>query len=403
MLKLATTNHRSKTVSGTFFGFTLVFFMLISLGLTACGDNTVTSNSSIGGVSSTSSITTASIPKRDCLPALSPPSNQSLVQSCVSNEIPKQDTDVTLYSRLIVNGKVITGAKMEANWDFKFFPYSCKAVGDSVTGVASCTRNIGNATKNYKVSINVDFTHNGTTYKGTAVFTTDGSSSASNPIASTTEVIVASLPISIVPPTATVAATATPILPTATPTTAAATATPVPTLTPLPPTATATPAPPTASPTPKPKSTATPMPANPGLGVTRSTAQRFFESKEYGGFKFKSSPLATGEPRVLGEINSGLSMIELIGPAEELTSVSFTFGFANSIPKSIRDQNIKILGAFLGIFTPDWNEGVGWITGNAEEALAKEKVETTIDNRKISLVAIPVSDGVLYVFSIKSI
>jgi hypothetical protein len=247
----------------------LMVVLLLSLGLAGCGDSPSTPTavpvaqvaaqpSVVAGAASGIGADSTEIAAVGCLPAYSPVSGKDrVVQLCVSDEAPKQDADVTLFGRLILGGKLITGEKMEAHWDFKFLPWDCKGVADSVTGVASCTRNVGNATKNFTVNIQVKFTQQDQEYNGITAFTTDGvkgkaTTAVAGTVATNSDKTVEATTVAA-PAAATTAslATATAVLPTAT-------ATPVPpTATAVPPTATAVP--PTA--TPKPAPTATALPA----------------------------------------------------------------------------------------------------------------------------------------------
>jgi hypothetical protein len=54
------------------------------------------------------------IPAAGCLPTLI--TTDSFVQACMSDYNPKSGSDVTVYARLIINGQVVTGAAMTANF-----------------------------------------------------------------------------------------------------------------------------------------------------------------------------------------------------------------------------------------------------------------------------------------------
>jgi hypothetical protein len=68
----------------------------------------------------------AIVEKNGCLPQVT--GRQTLAQACVSDPAPRQYSSVTLYARLIVDGRVVPDVKMEASWDFKYLDTTCKGL-----------------------------------------------------------------------------------------------------------------------------------------------------------------------------------------------------------------------------------------------------------------------------------
>jgi hypothetical protein len=241
--------------------------ILLALLLAACGDATTPTAAHVVTIAAnpTTFATTVAMEQggggsfstsSNCLPAI--PASGTVVQACLSETEPAQDSDVVLYARLVVDGKAVPGARMEANWKFKFIPSSCKSEADSISGIATCTKNIENATRGFKVEIDVKFTDQSKSFSGTTSFTTS-SAPASAKTAKGTATNAVTPAIATTAASQTTAATQPTV---ATTTAAPATATAVPTATPVHPTSTpeptATSFPPTATPVPP---TATPKPA----------------------------------------------------------------------------------------------------------------------------------------------
>ena len=115
------------------------------------------------------SVATGNFPANGCLPAIS--TSGDTVQACVSNSSPSQNSNVTVYGRLIVGGKAISGSQMNARWGFKTTTSYCSGTSDG-NGIASCTRDISRASHGYTVNINISFSYNGQSYNGSTSFTT---------------------------------------------------------------------------------------------------------------------------------------------------------------------------------------------------------------------------------------
>ena len=100
------------------------------------------------------------------------PTPQTVVKASawVSNEHPGQNSNVTVYGKLVISGLPIQGAAMNTTWNYKTTVSSCSGStgGD---GVAACTRKISRATKGYTVRIGITFSHEGQTYSASTSFT----------------------------------------------------------------------------------------------------------------------------------------------------------------------------------------------------------------------------------------
>ncbi len=115
--------------------------------------------------------TTTSVPVATSTPVPPPPSEgPTEVTAWVSNDHPGQNSNVTVFGKLVIGGKPIQGAVMQTAWHYKSTTSTCEGVtgGD---GVAACERKIGRATKGYTVNIRVTFTHEGKTYQVSTAFT----------------------------------------------------------------------------------------------------------------------------------------------------------------------------------------------------------------------------------------
>jgi len=92
------------------------------------------------------------------------------VTAWVSNSAPSQDSTVTVYGTITMGTVGIAGVPMNTTWHYKTTTSYCDGTSGS-NGVASCSRNIGRATKGYYVSITVRFTYQGRSYYAYTGFT----------------------------------------------------------------------------------------------------------------------------------------------------------------------------------------------------------------------------------------
>ena len=93
-----------------------------------------------------------------------------------------------------------------------------------------------------------------------------------------------------------------------------------------------------------------------GIGVTRYKLQHLYAEK-LGGYAFESSALAIGEDRVMATSQDGTVIVELIGPASNLTKAAIFF----TLPRDRTPmQLLNVTGAIAGFMThvaPDWAGG----------------------------------------------
>jgi competence protein ComEC len=73
----------------------------------------------------------------------------------VSDASPTQNSDVTVYGRLVVNGVPQSGKGMQTAWHYKSTTSHCDSGITDSGGLADCTRSIGRASIGYEVIIDV--------------------------------------------------------------------------------------------------------------------------------------------------------------------------------------------------------------------------------------------------------
>ena len=93
------------------------------------------------------------------------------VSASVSNPTPQKDSSVTASCKALdQHGAPISGAQATFTWHYKTTTPVESAMTDS-TGVASCTRDIGNATSGYFVSITISVSYSGVVLTTSTGFT----------------------------------------------------------------------------------------------------------------------------------------------------------------------------------------------------------------------------------------
>ena len=85
------------------------------------------------------------------------------VCASVSNASPARYTNVTVYARLLSNGTPVQGAAVHTVWHYRTSAPTedCTTGGD---GVGHCTRNIGGASSDYRVDVDVRVSYQGASY-----------------------------------------------------------------------------------------------------------------------------------------------------------------------------------------------------------------------------------------------
>ena len=138
---------------------------------TATATNTSTPTAT---ASPTATVTPTASPTPTQTPKPNPPptgdnvtcEQTGLVEICawVSDGTPKQYTNVTVYGRLLDNGKPVANAPMHTEWHYKTVTQPEDCVTDK-KGIGRCTRSIHSATEGYEVVVDVSITHKGITYR----------------------------------------------------------------------------------------------------------------------------------------------------------------------------------------------------------------------------------------------
>lgn len=98
----------------------------------------------------------------------------------IRNDNPTQYSVVTVYAQLFINDKPTIGAQTYTFWHYKTVDQFCSGIADN-NGLASCSRNISDATIGYTVYIDVETHYNGKIYSARTGFTPVGSNGGGNP------------------------------------------------------------------------------------------------------------------------------------------------------------------------------------------------------------------------------
>ncbi len=84
------------------------------------------------------------------------PGSGYTVGASVSDPTPPQNSTVTIYGTLCLNGVPVVGAALHTVWHYRTTTVTCDGVTDA-NGVASCSRSIGQASVGYFVRVDVQF------------------------------------------------------------------------------------------------------------------------------------------------------------------------------------------------------------------------------------------------------
>ncbi|MBS1252071.1 MAG: Membrane-bound lytic murein transglycosylase D [Anaerolineales bacterium] len=120
-----------------------------------------------------------------------------------------------------------------------------------------------------------------------------------------------------------------------------------------------------------------------GLGRARDSIQSVFEKPEVG-FTFETSPEVGGEPRLLGRSPNGRTVIQLVGPAENLVSASVIVNLSADVSTELTENEAYLLG-LLKLAVPSWTVGADWARENIEIALETGEAETTYAHLRIHM------------------
>ena len=139
---------------------------------------------------------------------------------------------------------------------------------------------------------------------------------------------------------------------------------------------------PTAVPSPTaiviPTSVPTPVVVSRGIGVSRSDFSPFV-SMDVWSFTAEDSPLRDGRERLILTSPDDNTMVELIGPSDDLTEATIIiWDPQNSI------SALYMIG-FISVAVPGWAEGSTWLTDNVGKLLAdpSTSIHAQYENVKI--------------------
>ena len=121
-----------------------------------------------------------------------------------------------------------------------------------------------------------------------------------------------------------------------------------------------------------------------GLGISRGEIQARFAHPELGWVSMESAPLADGTPRQLAKFDFGSATLEMIGPEENLTSVTV---FVDDSMSGDADFffNALYLSMVLNLVVPEWNRSSEWLAVNIGIADEGGVPVRYYDGRKITL------------------
>jgi hypothetical protein len=143
--------------------------------------------------------------------------------------------------------------------------------------------------------------------------------------------------------------------------------------------------------TPRPRSSATvsptSAPAGVGLGVSRVDIRSVFASPDIG-FTFETATAVDGQPRIMGTAPSGLAILELIGPADDLLIVNILAGFPSD-NQTIALENAVFMAGALKQAVPDWEGSTDWLSETIGNLPEDGEVTVTRGRAVITLQAAP--------------
>lgn len=114
-----------------------------------------------------------------------------------------------------------------------------------------------------------------------------------------------------------------------------------------------------------------------GIGVSRNAVPSKFEASGYD-FRFDPPNVGRdGEPRVVGYSQSrGIGIIELTGPARELSAAHITVGLPE-YDDGAQQVNTLYLVSFALAVVPTWDDSVNWLNDNFRVAVEQGAAATT--------------------------
>jgi len=128
--------------------------------------------------------------------------------------------------------------------------------------------------------------------------------------------------------------------------------------------------------------TATPSdtPITTGLGVSRDSTEIFYQLLE---FTFTHETNNEGDEVFVGTISDSLATIYLVGPKDNLLSVSVNIFVPKPPTENQSARTVAYLASIITIGANDWKEGTDWLN---EHLIIMGESRTTFNNREIVLV-----------------
>jgi hypothetical protein len=122
-------------------------------------------------------------------------------------------------------------------------------------------------------------------------------------------------------------------------------------------------------------------PIEPGVGLTRTSLTVAYEADD---FTFEPSSPVKGQPRTVGKSMDGLTMVELIGPSEDLRSATLMQG--------VGKKNLGTATAHVTLFlqrtAPEWDGALKWF-GDALKSDAEEESTVVHGTKLFTLQPLP--------------
>jgi hypothetical protein len=124
------------------------------------------------------------------------------------------------------------------------------------------------------------------------------------------------------------------------------------------------------------------------VGLTLAEVTKGFDAY---GMNFKSSPLSTGEPRMMAtaDDDKALAILEVIGAPDNITRATLIVGAVSDNP-AINWGGIACMSIFIANTMPELKNGVNWLAAATEKVgaaktSAKAKQEIVQGDKRLQL------------------
>ena len=91
------------------------------------------------------------------------------------------------------------------------------------------------------------------------------------------------------------------------------------------------------------------------MGISRAQIQPAYEKD---GFVFQEDTALDGQARSAAATKYGMALVELFGPADNLTRTSVTVSLKDAPPELVAHFGTML--KMVALVAPDWKEGPGW-------------------------------------------